>query len=166
VIELWEDERVDPAKPHISARSCSNVPHGPCRRNGGAGRASSSATRVFANRDRPNETVRVEVLYFEGCPSHEALMARLPGLMARAGVDELIEFRAVESPRAAEQERFLGSPTLRIDGQDVEPAASQRSDFGLKCRMYPSAAGLRGAIPDEFVLDALTRAQDPRRADG
>ena len=121
---------------------------------------------MFANRDRPNETVRVEVLYFEGCPSHEALMARLPGLMARAGVDELIEFRAVESVRAAEQERFLGSPTLRIDGQDVEPAASRRSDFGLKCRLYPSAAGLRGAIPDEFVLDALTRAQDPRRADG
>jgi len=121
---------------------------------------------VFANRDRPNETMRVEVLYFEGCPSHEALMARLLGLMARAGVDEPIEFRAVESVRAAEQERFLGSPTLRIDGQDVEPAASQRSDFGLKCRLYPSAAGLRGAIPDEFVLDALTRAQDPRRADG
>lgn len=110
--------------------------------------------------------MRVEVLYFEGCPSHEALMARLLGLMARAGVDEPIEFRAVESVRAAEQERFLGSPTLRIDGQDVEPAASQRSDFGLKCRLYPSAAGLRGAIPDEFVLDALTRAQDPRRADG
>ena len=63
---------------------------------------------MFTNRDRPNETVRVEVLYFEGCPSHEALMARLPGLMAQAGVDEPIELRAVESVRAAEQERFLG----------------------------------------------------------
>jgi len=110
--------------------------------------------------------VKVEVFYFDGCPRYEALLPRLRQLMAEAGVNERIELKAMESVEAAERDRFLGSPTLRIDGQDVEPAARERTDFGLKCRLYPSAAGLRGTIPDEFVLAALTRAQDPRREDG
>lgn len=107
----------------------------------------------------------VEVLYFDGCPSHEALLARLPQLMARAGVDAPITLTAVQSVEAAHRERFLGSPTVRIDGQDVEAAASRRTDYGLKCRLYASATGLRGTVPDELVLAALTRAPDPQHAD-
>jgi alkylmercury lyase len=53
---------------------------------------------------------------------------------------------------------------LRINGTDVDPTASERTDFGLKCRLYPSAEGLRGRIPDELVLAALTRAQESRDA--
>src|SRR3954447_1145077 len=85
--------------------------------------------------------VKLEVLYFDGCPSHEALMPRLRMLMAQAGVDAPIELKRVESVEAAEREQFLGSPTLRVNGQDVDPAAGQRADFGLKCRLYPSADG-------------------------
>ncbi len=115
---------------------------------------------------RVQGVVKVEVLYFDGCPSHVALMPRLRRLMSEAGVDAPIELKAVESVEAAERERFLGSPTLRIDGQDVDPAASQRNDFGLKCRLYPSAAGLRGTVPDEFVRAALARARAQRPAEG
>lgn len=108
--------------------------------------------------------MKLEVLYFDGCPSHEALMPRLRMLMAQAGVDAPIEFRNVASVAAAEREHFLGSPTLRVNGQDVDPTAGERSDFGLKCRLYPSADGLRGKVPDEFVVAALTRARDARDA--
>jgi hypothetical protein len=104
--------------------------------------------------------VRLEVLYFDGCPSHEALMPRLRELMAQAGVDAPVEVKQVESAEAAARERFLGSPTLRVNGQDVDPTAGERTDFGLKCRLYPSADGLRGAVPDELVLAALARARD------
>jgi hypothetical protein len=103
------------------------------------------------------EVMKVEVLYFDGCPSHEALMPRLRELMVATGVDAPVELKRVESVEAAERERFLGSPTLRVNGQDVDPTAGERTDFGLKCRLYPSAAGLRGTVPDEFVLEALTR---------
>ncbi len=99
--------------------------------------------------------VNVEVLYFDGCPSHEALLPRLSELMARAGVDAPVQLTHIGSVEAAERQRFLGSPTLRIDGKDVDPTASKRSDFGLKCRLYPSSEGLRGMVPDELVLAAL-----------
>jgi hypothetical protein len=108
--------------------------------------------------------VKLEVLYFDGCPSHETLMPRLRELMAQAGVDGRIELKLVESVAAAERERFLGSPTFRVDDQDVDPTAGERTDFGLKCRLYPSPDGLRGAVPDEFVLAALTQARDTRDA--
>ena len=52
----------------------------------------------------------VEVLYFDGCPGYEALLPRLRELLHEAGVKETIELRQVQTPQAAERERFLGSP--------------------------------------------------------
>ena len=68
-----------------------------------------------------------------------------------------IRLRAIADDTAAQHERFLGSPTVRVDGRDVEPGAQERDDFGLKCRLYRTPAGLRGAPPDQWILDALTR---------
>ncbi len=104
--------------------------------------------------------MRVEIFYFDGCPNHEALLARLPGLLESAGVEAQVELRRVESAEAAERERFLGSPTLRVNGRDVDPAAGTRTDFGLKCRLYATGAGLGGLPPDEWVLCALERGPD------
>ncbi len=101
-------------------------------------------------------SVNIEVLYFDGCPSHEALLPRLRELMTLAGVDAPVHLRHIDSLKAAERERFLGSPTLRINGVDVDANARGHSDFGLTCRLYPSEEGLRGIIPDELVLAALT----------
>lgn len=109
--------------------------------------------------------MKVEVLYFDGCPSYEALMPRLRELMAATGVEAPVELRHVESVEVAERERFLGSPTLRVNGQDVDPTAGERTDFGLKCRLYPGADGLRGTVPDEFVVEALTQAGNAPVAD-
>ncbi|MDQ6729653.1 MAG: hypothetical protein M3022_04980 [Actinomycetota bacterium] len=99
--------------------------------------------------------ITIEVLFFDGCPSHEALLPRLRELMAEAGVDAPVQLTRVESATDANQERFLGSPTLRVNGGDVEPAANRRTDFGLKCRLYATADGLRGRIPDDLVRAAL-----------
>ena len=97
----------------------------------------------------------IEILYFDGCPSYEALRAHLRELLAGAGVAVEIEVRRVDTVDAAERERFLGSPTVRIDGQDVEPGAAQRTDYGLKCRLYRTEAGLSGTPPDAWIVDAV-----------
>ena len=99
--------------------------------------------------------MRIEILYFDGCPNHEAFLPRVRRLLDHAGVAEEIELRRVESREAAERERFLGSPTLRVDGRDVEPGAAERRDFGLKCRIYRSETGQSGAPADEWVLEAI-----------
>lgn len=97
----------------------------------------------------------IELLYFDGCPNHEAFLPHLRELLAEAGAGNEIELRRVESIEAAERERFLGSPTVRVDGRDVDPGAHSRDDFGLKCRLYRTDEGLVGAPPDEWVLAAI-----------
>ena len=107
--------------------------------------------------------MRVEVLYFDGCPGYQALLPRLRELLDRAGVNEEIELRAVESVEAAQRERFLGSPTLRINGRDVEPGAMQRTDYGLKCRLYRTERGTSGLPSEEWTLSALAEEEAAQR---
>jgi hypothetical protein len=78
------------------------------------------------------------------------------------GALRAVAVRRVESVEAAEREEFLGSPTLRINGEGVDLSAAERRDYGLKCRLYPSYEGLRGAPPEEWLLVALTRASERR----
>jgi hypothetical protein len=99
--------------------------------------------------------VTVELLYFDGCPGYEALLPRLRRLLDEAGLPVEVGLRRMESAEQAERERFLGSPTLRIDGRDVDPAAVSRTDYGLTCRLYPAHDGLRRTPADAWIRDAL-----------
>ncbi|HWF49474.1 MAG TPA: hypothetical protein VG294_02425 [Solirubrobacteraceae bacterium] len=103
--------------------------------------------------------MNIEFLYFEGCPSAERLLPRVRALLERAGVRDEPQLRLVESIEDAERERFLGSPSLRLDGRDIEPGADARTDFGLKCRLYQTASGTAGTPPDAWVLAAIGAAQ-------
>ncbi len=105
--------------------------------------------------------MRVELLYFDGCPSYEALLPKLRELLERAGVEDKIELRRIETVEAAERERFLGSPTVRVDGEDVDPGARERSDFGLKCRLYRSNKNTSGLPPQEWIVEALQSRTGP-----
>lgn len=101
--------------------------------------------------------MKVEILYFDGCPGHERVLPRLRELAGRHGAG--VELRRVETAEQAEVERFLGSPTIRVDGVDIEPGASERTDFGFKCRLYPPGEGTPPTPPDEWIIDALEGAQ-------
>jgi hypothetical protein len=102
--------------------------------------------------------MKVELLYFDGCPSYERLLPRLRELVAEADPSVEVELRRVETIDEAERERFLGSPTVRVDGRDVDPGADGRGDFGMKCRLYIAADGLGPLPPDSWITEALTRA--------
>jgi hypothetical protein len=103
-------------------------------------------------------TVKIELLYFDDCPSYQRLLPRLKALVDEYAPAAAIELRRVESPVAAQRERFLGSPTVRVDGADVEPAASRRSDFGLKCRLYRVGGRHADVPPEDWTIAALKRA--------
>ena len=101
----------------------------------------------------------VEVLYFDGCPNHETLVPHLEQLLRGAQLPAQIALRRIADEETAWRERFLGSPTVRVDGRDVEPGAEERDDFGLTCRLYRVPSGVRGTPLDEWVLDALAGAR-------
>jgi hypothetical protein len=105
--------------------------------------------------------MKVELLYFEGCPNYEALVPRLRRILQREGIDTDVERKCVKTEEQAARLGFLGSPTARVDGSDIEAAAATRRDFGLKCRLYQTPNGLQGAPPDEWILAAISDRARP-----
>jgi hypothetical protein len=101
---------------------------------------------------------RVEILYFEGCPSHEPARALVERVGAQLDVQPQVELVLVPDADAAAELRFLGSPTVRVDGRDVEPGADERRDFVLSCRVYRSERGLVGQPDEAWVREALAEA--------
>ena len=97
----------------------------------------------------------IELLYFDGCPNHEALLAHVRELVDQVEPVPDVVLRRIADDRAAQRERFLGSPTVRVDGHDIEPGADQRDDYGMKCRLYATPTGLAGVPEDEWLLRAL-----------
>jgi hypothetical protein len=102
--------------------------------------------------------VRVELLYFEQCPNHRDAEDLVRRVASAAGV--AVDLRRVEvaDDDAAQGLRFLGSPTLRVDGHDVEPGAGERRDFQRACRLYRSDTGLRRLPEEAQVRRALSSA--------
>lgn len=93
----------------------------------------------------------VEVLTFAGCPNAGPALALVERVSAELGIDADVQRIDVEDSDHAEALRFLGSPSIRVDGRDIEPGAEERSDHVFSCRVYPSESGLRG-LPDERWL--------------
>lgn len=102
--------------------------------------------------------MRVELLFWEGCPSHPQALTDLRAVMSDVGLDPReIVVREVQSDSQAQLERFVGSPTIRIDGQDMHPA--EEEPYGLTCRIYHRRDGRISPTPDPAdVRDALLKA--------
>jgi hypothetical protein len=103
--------------------------------------------------------MRVELLFWEGCPSHPKALAELRAAMVDVALDPgAVILREVLTQAQAAQERFVGSPTIRIDGVDLQPPGEQ--PFGLTCRVYHRRDGRISPTPDPADLrDALRAAQ-------
>jgi hypothetical protein len=97
----------------------------------------------------------VEILYFEGCPNHGEARALVERLADELRLEPEVRLVEVADPDAAARLRFLGSPTVRVDGRDVEPGAEERGDFVFSCRVYRSDRGLTGQPDEAWIRAAL-----------
>ena len=97
--------------------------------------------------------MRVELLWFDDCPNHDAAGAMLREVLADQGAGDGFEEIDASDPEVAERLRFPGSPTIRIDGVDVEPGFEDPGDYTPRCRLYATAEGLRG-LPDRTWIAA------------
>jgi hypothetical protein len=100
-------------------------------------------------------TKQIEVLVFDGCPNVHPTIEQVHQAIARANVPADLRVVRVETDDDAKRLRFLGSPTVRVDGVDVEPASVGREDFGLQCRIYSVAGRYQGTPPVDWIAAAL-----------
>jgi hypothetical protein len=118
----------------------------------------TSAARQPPAQQRP----LIEVLTFPGCPNRDAAIAL--AVRVREQLGSAAEVRVIDIPDqpAAEQVGFLGSPTIRVDGRDIEPGAEWQQEYVHACRLYQHEHSLRG-LPQEGWLRHALRTAEPRQ---
>jgi hypothetical protein len=98
----------------------------------------------------------VELLYWDGCPSHPEALADLERILREEGVQTDVSRIEITDDEQARRERFAGSPTIRIDGEDIVPPGNGEP-FSLTCRVYRTRDGRVSPVPDPEDVRAAVR---------
>ena len=93
----------------------------------------------------------VEILYTRACPHHAPTVDLVRRLVRDLGFDAEIREVEVRGADDAQRLRFFGSPSVRVNGHDIEPARREEASYGLSCRLY----GRSGTPPTDLVASAL-----------
>lgn len=102
--------------------------------------------------------MKVEVFYFEGCPNYKPTVERVQSVMKKQGIAAKLAEVEVANAEAARAVGFLGSPTIRVNGLDIDPASRSATEAGFACRCYA------GGLPSEdMIRAALLEAQKQGR---
>ena len=99
--------------------------------------------------------MNIQVLYFQGCPHHAPTVALVRDVLSQLGLAAELEEIEVTSPEEAQRLQFLGSPSVRVNGIDIDPEAPSRTDYSASCRMYNGA----GVPPRAYLVTACQAAQ-------
>jgi len=100
--------------------------------------------------------MKIEVLYFESCPNHKPTVERVQQVIDRLAVDADVSEVEVTQDDDPATMKFLGSPTVLIDDQDIDPAQREGAGYGFGCRTFGGA----GVPPVEMIEQAVREASD------
>lgn len=103
------------------------------------------------SQDRPS----VELLWFQDCPNHQAARALLRDVLGELAAGTPIVDIDATDPAVAHRYRFPGSPTIRIDGRDIDPSFKDPDDYRPLCRLYWTSEGLRGVPERAWIETAI-----------
>ena len=106
--------------------------------------------------------MKIDVLYFEGCPNSIPTLRRVREVLDRLGIRVNVnEVQVTESddPRPL---KFIGSPTVLIDGRDIDPSQRERANYSFGCRMFGGAGVPAAEMIEEAIREALSRGQRRR----
>ena len=108
--------------------------------------------------------MRIDFLWYEDCPSHSQVRVLLREALQAVGVEARIVERKVETQAQAEALQFPGSPTIRINGEDIDPAGAAAARSALTCRTYGWADGRLQPLPEKrLIIAGLRRANESDR---
>ncbi len=104
----------------------------------------------------PQDRLPIELLYWDGCPSHPEALELLNAVLAEHGIETEVELREVHTHAEAEALAFPGSPTIRISGRDVDPEGA-KGEPALACRIYRLPDGRVSPVPSREQLEEALR---------
>jgi hypothetical protein len=108
--------------------------------------------------DRSGHRPVIEVLYVQDCPHFPATLGLVERVRAELGIDAELRPSLILDQVAAEQTRFPGSPTVRVNGGDVEPGSELVTEYLVGCRLYRLEHRLAGQPEERWIRQALLQA--------
>ena len=102
--------------------------------------------------------MRIELLWFDDCPNHQIAEDLLREVLDDLDAEATIVRIEVPDEETGNRVCFPGSPTIRVNGKDVEPGWEECEDCTPRCRVYPTPEGLRGVPPRAWIEDAVVAA--------
>jgi hypothetical protein len=111
--------------------------------------------------DPPRRRPVIQVLYVQDCPHYPATLALVERIRAEVGFDTELHTTVIIDQAAADQARFPGSPTVRVDGHDVAPDSEPAAEYLVGCRLYRLEHRFAGQPEERWVREALLRAGGP-----
>lgn len=102
---------------------------------------------------------KVEFLYFGDCPNYLIALDVLDEVLNDENIDWPVEMILVDTEEAALSQKFLGSPSIRICGADLEYSPNEEKEYGLKCRVYQLNGKTQGFPSEKLIRDAIQRAK-------
>ncbi len=100
--------------------------------------------------------MKIELLYFDGCPSWQDALENARTALAAEGLETDIRLVKLASDEDAARLKFLGSPSFQVNGEDMWP--EQRERYYLCCRVYATPQGMKGAPTIEMLREKLRPA--------
>lgn len=98
---------------------------------------------------------KVEFLYFDGCPTYKIALRDLQDVIKENELDVDLVLMEVKSDAEAERLKFLGSPSIRINGADIEPSARKSKNYRFGCRVYKVGNRMQGFPPKALLMKGL-----------
>jgi hypothetical protein len=107
----------------------------------------------------PRKIVNIGILFIEGCPGLSSITDNIKDVIAEEAVDADITLILIETPEDAKRLQFTGSPTVRINGRDVDLNMKTIKDYGLRSRHY-YINGKRSDYPTKSMIrDAIKKVK-------
>src|SRR5437763_5321353 len=103
--------------------------------------------------------MNIEILYFSGCPNHAPAVSCVREVLQQEGVAADIVQTEVLDGATAQRVGFLGSPSIRVEGEDVELAMRGAHGFGMTCRTYIDGDRRTGVPPPDWIRAAIREAK-------
>lgn len=100
--------------------------------------------------------MKIQLLYFDDCPAYQTALSLLREALSAAGRSDPIETIEIKAEADVQRWKFIGSPTIRIDG--IDPFDQGTSNFGMECRIYQTPDGLKGWPTKSMLAEALKQA--------
>lgn len=97
--------------------------------------------------------VKIELLYFDGCPNHEVALMNLREALSELAIEAEIKLIHVDDDEAAKKHKFLGSPSIRIGNADLEDKGD--GEYSMQCRRYLAGSTMLGYPPRDMILQKL-----------